>query len=89
MITDQLMDLTQQGIDFAFRTGKLTDSTLVSRYIGKVSRCLVASPAYLSSHNSIKSPEDLKEHSLLKHSSLSDWPLKTEKTFLKFLLKMQ
>ncbi|QEY52732.1 LysR family transcriptional regulator [Legionella longbeachae] len=82
IITDQLMDLTQQGIDFAFRTGKLADSTLVSRYIGKVSRCLVASPAYLSSHNSIKNPEDLKEHALLKHSSLNHWPLKSgEKVF--------
>lgn len=39
MITDQLLDLTQHGIDFAFRTGMLTDSTLVSRYIGKVPRC--------------------------------------------------
>ncbi|KTD14507.1 LysR family transporter transcriptional regulator [Legionella gratiana] len=82
MITDQLMDLTQHGIDFAFRTGKLADSTLVSRYIGKVPRCLVASPAYISSHAPIREPEDLKDHALLKHSSLSDWPLRSgEKTF--------
>lgn len=87
IITDQLMDLTQHGIDFAFRTGKLADSTLVSRYIGKVPRCLVASPAYLSSHAPIKNPGDLKEHALLKHSSLGDWPLKSGEKIFKIHIK--
>lgn len=82
IITDQFIDLTQQGIDFAFRTGKLPDSRLVSRYIGAVPRCLVASPQYLSENLTIKSPEDLLNHRLLKHSPLSDWPLRNgEKVF--------
>lgn len=80
-ISDTFMDLTQHGIDFAFRTGKLADSSLVSRYIGKVPRCLVASTAYLSQNPLIKAPEDLTNHRLLKHSSLPEWPLKCgEKT---------
>lgn len=76
LITDQFMDLTQEGIDFAFRTGKMSDSGLVSRYIGSVPRCLVASPAYLSEKTPILRPEDLLDHHLLKHSSLAEWPLK-------------
>jgi len=75
IISDKLIDLTQYGIDFAFRTGKLSDSRLISRYIGKVPRCLVASPNYLSNHPLINSPQDLKGHQLLKHSSLASWPL--------------
>ena len=82
IITDQFMDLTQHGIDFAFRTGKLSDSGLVYRFIGVVPRCLVASPKYLSNNAPIKSPEDLLDHKLLKHSPLPDWPLKNrEETF--------
>lgn len=87
IITDQLMDLTQQGIDFAFRTGKLTDSGLISRYIGAVPRCLVASPEYLSNNLPIKSPADLFNHQLLKHSSLPDWPLKRGEEVFKIHVK--
>lgn len=76
IVTDELLDLTKEGVDFAFRTGKLADSTLVSRYIGKVPRCLVASPAYLAAHKTPKHPEDLKNHCLLKHTLLNTWPLK-------------
>lgn len=87
IITDQLMDLTQQGIDFAFRTGKLTDSGLISRYIGAVPRCLVASPEYLYNNLPIKSPADLFNHQLLKHSSLPDWPLKRGEEVFKIHVK--
>jgi DNA-binding transcriptional LysR family regulator len=87
IITDQFMDLTQQGIDFAFRTGKLSDSGLVSRCIGVVPRCLVASPQYLSNNTPIKSPVDLLDHQLLKHNSLSDWPLKNKEETFKIHVK--
>ncbi|STX50416.1 transcriptional regulator [Legionella busanensis] len=87
IITDQLMDLTRDGIDFAFRTGKLTDSTLVSRYIGKVPRCLVASPSYLANSEPINNPNDLMNHKLLKHSSLSNWPLKNNENLVRFNIK--
>lgn len=87
IITDQFIDLTKQGIDFAFRTGKLTDSGLVSRYIGAVPRYLVASPEYLSNNSPIKSPEDLLDHQLLKHSFLPDWPLKNKEETFKVHIK--
>lgn len=87
IITDQFIDLIQNGIDFAFRTGKLSNSRLVSRYIGKVPRCLVASPDYLSSAPAIESPEDLSNHQLLKHSVLSAWPLKRAEESIKIHVK--
>lgn len=87
IITDQFMDLTQHGIDFAFRTGKLSDSGLVSRLLGKVPRCLVASPTYLSNHSPIENPHDLSKHPLLKHSSLAYWPLKNTQESIKIRIK--
>ncbi|WP_419420159.1 LysR family transcriptional regulator [Legionella sp. D16C41] len=87
IITDQFINLTQQGIDFAFRTGKLPDSSLVSRYIGKVPRCLVASAAYLAKYAPINHPEDLTEHKLLKHSLLPNWPLKSDEDIFKLQVK--
>lgn len=87
MITDDFVDITQQGIDFAFRTGKLADSTYISRLIGNVPRCLVASPEYLSQHGPLKHPDELHTHKLLKHSSLSSWPLTRASQHFKFHLK--
>lgn len=87
IITDELLDLTQQGVDFAFRTGKLADSTLISRLIGKVPRCLVASPSYLAAHQTPRHPDDLKNHLLLKHTLLNSWPLKNGKNVYKFHVK--
>lgn len=87
IITDEFLDLTQQGIDFAFRTGKLADSSLISRFIGKIPRCLVASPSYLANHPALKHPDQLKDHQLLKHTLLSNWPLKNGKQVYKFYVK--
>lgn len=87
IITDDLLNLTQQGIDFAFRTGKLIDSTLVSRFIGNVPRCLVASPSYLANQVALKNPADLKLHRLLKHTSLDNWSLNNGKKHYKHHVK--
>lgn len=87
IITDELLDLTQQGIDFAFRTGKLADSTLISRFIGKVPRCLVASLSYLANYPIPKHPDELKQHHLLKHTLLNNWPLKNGKHVYKFYVR--
>ncbi len=87
IISDEFVDLTQNGIDFAFRTGKLADSGLVSRFIGKVPRCLVASPEYLSSSHPVHHPQDLQHHRLLKHSPLAYWPLKKGDELVRIAVK--
>jgi len=71
--SDSHLDLVAEGIDLAIRTGKLDDSSFVSRKIGEVRRCLVASPAYLSHYGNPASIGELTHHRLLQHQSAPQW----------------
>ena len=46
----ELVNLVEEGIDAGIRIGRLPDSSLVARRVGKVRRILVASPGYLTAH---------------------------------------
>ena len=46
-LTDDKLNLVEDGIDLAFRTGALANSTLVARKLGSTHKILCASPAYL------------------------------------------
>lgn len=48
VLTTRVVDLVEEGVDLAIRSGPLPDSSLVARKIATVRRRLVASPAYLA-----------------------------------------
>ncbi|GGY24916.1 LysR family transcriptional regulator [Paludibacterium paludis] len=75
VITDRHLDLVAERIDIALRTGRLDDSSFISRRIGRVGRALAASPAYLAEHGVPEHPDDLEHHACLMHASASEWPL--------------
>jgi DNA-binding transcriptional LysR family regulator len=56
------VDLIAEEYDLALRTGPLADSTLMARRLGHVRTGYYASPAYLSSHGTPRSPEELQGH---------------------------
>lgn len=62
LLSNDIVDLVDRGIDLAIRAGELTDSGLVSMRIGAVSLRLVASPNYLDRHGAPESLEQLTEH---------------------------
>src|SRR3984893_6121605 len=45
-LTDDKLNLVENGIDLSFRTGILPDSTLIARKLGSTHRILCASPNY-------------------------------------------
>jgi DNA-binding transcriptional LysR family regulator len=47
-LTDDTLNLVENRIDLAFRTGILPDSTLIARKLGSTHRVLCASPDYLA-----------------------------------------
>jgi DNA-binding transcriptional LysR family regulator len=47
-LTDDTLNLIENRIDLAFRTGTLPDSTLIARKLGSTHRVLCASPDYLA-----------------------------------------
>jgi DNA-binding transcriptional LysR family regulator len=67
-LTDRRVNIIKEGFDFAVRIGDLPDSGLRVRRLGKVSRVLCASPAYLAAHGTPAKPEDLAQHSCLVQS---------------------
>jgi len=61
-LTDDRLNLVENGIDLAFRTGVLPDSTLIARRLGSTHRILCASPDYLERRGVPVTPADLARH---------------------------
>jgi DNA-binding transcriptional LysR family regulator len=61
-LTDDRLNLVENGIDLAFRTGILADSTLIARKLGATYRILCASPAYLARRGVPAVAADLVRH---------------------------
>ncbi|NRA54991.1 MAG: LysR family transcriptional regulator [Gammaproteobacteria bacterium] len=73
------VDLLEKKTDVAIRIGKLDDSTLHARSLGKSPLYIVASPQYIASHGTVTHPKDLIDHELICFSSvkaLNQWPVK-------------
>jgi DNA-binding transcriptional LysR family regulator len=62
VLHDRNLDLIEEGLDVAFRIGKLSDSSLLVRRVGEVRRVLVASPDYLKRRGAPVKPADLAAH---------------------------
>jgi DNA-binding transcriptional LysR family regulator len=61
-LTDDKLNLVENGIDLSFRTGILLDSTLIARKLGSAHRILCASPNYLARHGVPVVLADLARH---------------------------
>jgi len=74
-LNDRYVDLVQEGIDVAIRFGELSDSQVVARSIGRVTRVCLASPAYLRARGVPKTPNDLLSHNCITYNYLftNEW----------------
>ena len=73
------VDLLEKKTDLAIRIGKLADSTLHARPLGKSLLFIVASPEYLSCKGFPQHSSDLSGHATIGFSGpkvLNHWPLK-------------
>lgn len=62
VLTDASLNLVEERIDLAFRTGRLPDSSLVARKLGPADRVLCASPRYLDAAGVPRRVADLRHH---------------------------
>ncbi|WP_028865676.1 LysR family transcriptional regulator [Psychromonas aquimarina] len=72
------VDLLEKRTDLAVRIGKLTDSTLHARPLGKSLLYMVSSPEYLAKRGVPKQMSDLSKHQLIGFTGakvLNSWPL--------------
>jgi DNA-binding transcriptional LysR family regulator len=60
--SDRSVDLIQEGIDCVVRVGSLSDSSLVSQPLGRLSMINCASPDYLQRYGTPEHPAQLEDH---------------------------
>lgn len=80
VFTDRNVDLIEEGIDVAIRSGELPDSRLVSRPLQPFRLLLCAAPAYLARRGTPLEPRELVRHEAVRFrhpdsGKLLDWPL--------------
>jgi DNA-binding transcriptional LysR family regulator len=68
LLTDQAVDLIEEGLELGIRIGDLEASTLVTRSLGTIEYFLVATPEYLKRRGVPESPVDLVEHACILYS---------------------
>ena len=65
LFVDRVVNLVEEGLDVGIRIGGLPDSSLRAIPVGEVRSTLVASPDYLALKGHPRSPDDLKEHTVI------------------------
>ena len=78
-LEDRFVDLVAEGHDIGIRTGRMADSSLMSRHLGDAYRIICAAPSYIAKHGMPTTPEQLARHNCLGFSNqpqLNRWPLR-------------
>jgi DNA-binding transcriptional LysR family regulator len=80
-LQDRAVNLLEEHVDVALRIGALADSSLIAVRIGEICRVVCASPAYLKSRGTPRSPDDLARHDCISYPPLqspSTWTFRRE-----------
>jgi DNA-binding transcriptional LysR family regulator len=81
-LSNNRIDMLEEGIDLVLRIGGVDDSNLVARQLRTLPLVLFASPAYLAEFGTPQRPSDLAQHQCLVDSNFrfgKQWPfLSTE-----------
>lgn len=77
---DRLVDLIDEGVDVAIRSGELPDSRLMARTLRPFQMLLCAAPSYLERHGTPNCPRDLDGHLGIRFrypnsGKIQAWPL--------------
>lgn len=78
---DRIVDLIDEEMDVAIRSGNLPDSRLISRPLRPFQLLLCAAPAYLERHGTPTCPRDLENHHAIRFRfpnsrRTQQWPLR-------------
>lgn len=77
-LTDRYIDPLEEGVDVTLRIGALKDSSLIARRISSTRMMIVASPDYLRTYGTPRTPTELAAHRCLTYghtTSLQRWSL--------------
>jgi len=86
-LEDRVVSLPEDHVDVALRIGVLPDSRLMALRVGAIRRVICASPAYLASRGTPRTPDDLAGHDCINYQGFfapapNTWTFVREKTDL-------
>ncbi|GGE00860.1 LysR family transcriptional regulator [Aureimonas endophytica] len=70
-LTDERVDLVQEGVDLALRLGPLADSSMLRRTVGLSRRVLVAAKDYLAAHGRPTTAAELAAHQGIRMTNVA------------------
>ena len=76
MLTDRVVNMTEENIDVAIRVGALPDNNMIATRIGSIRVVVCASPSYLKIRGEPKQHKDLADHDCITiddHTIPSAW----------------
>jgi DNA-binding transcriptional LysR family regulator len=73
-LSDQIINLVEDGVDLAVRIGHLADSTLVARHVGEMRRIVVASEGYLRERGEPDTPAAIASHATIQFGATAASP---------------
>jgi DNA-binding transcriptional LysR family regulator len=76
MLTDRVINMTEEEADIAIRVGSLPDSSMIATRIGSIRIVVCASPSYLKEHGRPKQLDDLSKHHCItidEHAAPPAW----------------
>ncbi|HKT26867.1 LysR family transcriptional regulator [Dyella sp.] len=80
LLEERMVNLTTDGIDVAFRDGRLDDSQIIAKQLIPMQMHVCASPAYAREHGLPRSVDDLATHSCISQrlasGRLQSWDFK-------------
>lgn len=72
-LTERFVDLIEERVDLAFRTGDITDQNLEVHRIGEAKMMIYASPKYLEKYGEPKTYAELKNHRCIRYTRSPVW----------------
>lgn len=70
-LTDQAINLIEEGVELGIRIGELAASTLIARPLGTAEHLIVATPDYLAAHGEPRHPTDLLQHNCIVYTGFA------------------
>jgi len=71
-LSDNQINLVDEGYDLAVRIADLNDSALIARRLTSIKMVACASPVYLKQHGTPQTPEDIVDHAFLHYGNRTD-----------------
>jgi DNA-binding transcriptional LysR family regulator len=74
LLLDRMVSLVEEGLDVAIRLGRLPDSSLRAIRVGEVRRGVYASPKYLQTTGTPRTPQGLARHACIACTAVTPVP---------------